>query len=192
MDTNRIIKSALIIAFLISSTAIFAQQKKKLVSSASKISVEGTSTIHDWEIDVEEFSGNAEFATEGDNLKIISSDLKCKVNSMKSGKSSMDDVTYEAMKEVDYPEIVFKYHKTEKITKTTNGYKAVVLGYLTIADEKKLLRLNIDLTTSGDKIIAEGSAGFKMSTFGIDPPTAVFGTIKSGDFVTVKYKLIYK
>jgi len=34
-----------------------------------------------------------------------------------------------------------------------------------------------------------GSYKFKMSSFGIDPPRAMLGTIRTGDEVTIKFKI---
>lgn len=189
---KNIFKYFFLLLIIGSSSFVFAQEKKQISKSESEIMVEGTSTLHDWEIDVEEFSGSAEFEINDDDLKVIKSNLSVIVKSMKSGKSSMDDIVYEAMEEEDYPTIKFDYVKTEKITKTSSGYQLVILGHLSINKEKKLIRTTIDINKDGSKITVEGSVKFKMSTFGIDPPTAMFGTVKSGDLVTIKFKLIYK
>ena len=36
-----------------------------------------------------------------------------------------------------------------------------------------------------------GSVTFNMTNFNIDPPTAVMGTIKTGDEITIKFQVIY-
>jgi hypothetical protein len=36
----------------------------------------------------------------------------------------------------------------------------------------------------------EGTYGINMKDYGVDPPSAVFGTIKSGEEVTIKFNIL--
>ncbi|MEQ8470353.1 MAG: YceI family protein [Marinoscillum sp.] len=44
--------------------------------------------------------------------------------------------------------------------------------------------------SGSQKISFTGSVSIKMTDFNISPPTAMFGTMKTGDEVTIEYKII--
>ena len=44
---------------------------------------------------------------------------------------------------------------------------------------------------SGDKITFSGEKELKMTDFNVTPPTAMFGAIKSGDDITIKYDVVF-
>ncbi|MCB0855839.1 MAG: YceI family protein, partial [Bacteroidetes bacterium] len=61
-------------------------------------------------------------------------------------------------------------------------------GQLTIAGVTKTITLNADCKVSDNgQITCTGSKKIKMSDYGIDPPTAMFGTIKTGDDLTIVF-----
>lgn len=178
--------------FLGFSSVLLAQSQLKLDLSQSDIKVTGTSTIHDWEIDCETFAGSISGNLAKDKIEIKDANFEVLVKSMKSGKSSMDDVVYEAMDEEKHPKIKYQYVKTKDITGSNGNYTALVQGKLTIAGVTKLINLKLSIKVTDSGVLVEGKTQFNMSTFEIDPPKAMFGTIKSGDLVKINFKLIYK
>jgi len=170
----------LIAMFAIGLTAGAQEYRSNQVESSMKVS--GTSTLHDWEIDVEVFTakttligdvlGNAQFTAE--------------VKSMKSGTSTMDDNTYKALKEDKYPQISFQ---STSISGTEA--KLVVKGNLTIAGVTKPISMTTTLEKWAEKsLTVKGKYTFKMSQFGIDPPRAMLGTIRTGDEITIDFKIV--
>jgi len=49
----------------------------------------------------------------------------------------------------------------------------------------------VKITTAGDYHL-KGSASLKMTDFKMIPPTAFFGSMKTGDAVTVKFDVTFK
>ncbi|EPR65510.1 hypothetical protein ADICYQ_5431 [Cyclobacterium qasimii M12-11B] len=47
----------------------------------------------------------------------------------------------------------------------------------------------LKILTEGESISLSGSADVKLTDFKVDPPTAVFGTIKTGDEMTINIKM---
>jgi len=149
--------------------------------SESTMTIAGTSTLHDWESEVTVFKASC--ALSGDKLEKAS--LVATVESIKSGTSSMDDNTYEALKEDKFPEITFESTEIKM-----DGNKATARGTLTIAGQSKIITLPISAEKwTGNHLTVTGSYKFKMSSFGIDPPRAMLGTIRTGDEVTIKFKI---
>lgn len=173
----------LMIGALLLSTAVFSQSYK-VVKGESKVVVQGTSTVHDWESEMESFS--LSFYVSDKTMNNVS--FKGSVKSIKSGKKSMDSNTYEAMKADKFPNITF----TGSGFKISDG-KISGTGKLTIAGVTKSvpISLNLESWNAGTYNIT-GQVKFKMSTYGIDPPTAVFGTIKTGDDLTIVFNFVVK
>ena len=176
-------RTYLMIAALMFSTAIFSQSYK-VVKGESKVVVQGTSTVHDWESNMEHFS--LSFIVADKTMNNVS--FKGSVKSIKSGKKSMDSNTYEAMKAYQHSHITF----TGSGFKISDG-KITGTGKLTIAGVTKSIPIDLNLESwSAGSYNITGKVTFKMSTFGIDPPTAVFGTIKTGDDVTIAFNFVVK
>jgi polyisoprenoid-binding protein YceI len=72
-----------------------------------------------------------------------------------------------------------------------NSTKMSTKGALTIGGVTKIVTMNVQADASSG-VSFSGDITFKMSVFEIDPPTAVFGTIKTGDEITIKFNAQYK
>jgi polyisoprenoid-binding protein YceI len=167
-------------------------QQLTVNESNTKLSIDGTSSVHDWTIEAEQFTGKADVNIENNALQGINSlSFDIPVKGLKSGKSSMDDNTYEALKEEDHPVIKYEFRSMDNVKVDGNTTTMSTKGALTIGGVTKIVNMNVKADTSTG-IAFSGDITFKMSVFEIDPPTAVFGTIKTGDQVTIKFNAQYK
>lgn len=184
-------KIIIFITLIMFSQALVAQNLK-INNETSKLEVHGTSTLHDWIINAEQLKGNAVITKENNTLADIKSlDFAVEVNSMKSGKGAMDDNTYKALKSKSHPNITYKFEKINNKSTTAEGLLLDTTGRLTIAGVTKTVNMKVTVATKSDMQV-KGEITFNMSDYGIDPPTAVFGTIKTGDQVTIKFDVNYK
>jgi len=181
----------LLIAILFSSPLL--AQSYKVSNKDSKLEVLGTSSIHDWEIKAEQQKGSLALEIENGTLKSVENlDFTVVAESLKSGKGSMDKNTYKALNTDTYKNITYKLDKVSSINKSSeNNYKVNTKGYLTIAGAKKLVDMTFDLKIDNTSICLSGSKDLKMSDFNIDAPTAMFGTISTGDQITIKYNTVF-
>ncbi|MEK6478258.1 YceI family protein [Catalinimonas sp. 4WD22] len=176
---------ALTLIFVSVSCATFAQSTYQIAND-SKMVIQGTSSLHDWESDVTKLEGKAQLQVQDQQPQFQNFSLTIPVESIKSGKSAMDKNTYEALHEDDYPNIQF----TLKEIQNAGQGKITASGNLSIAGVTKPVTLSADYDLNNPaQISLEGSHSFKMTEFGIEPPTAVFGTIKTGDEITIAYTL---
>ena len=174
------------------SSPLFAQTYN-VSAKNSKMEVLGTSNIHDWEITAEQQKGNIVLEMDNGTLKAIN-DLNFTViaESLKSGKGAMDKNTYKALNTDKYKEICYKLEKVNSIQNSSdNNYKVDTKGYLTISGTKKPVNITFDLKLKDNSIILSGNTLIKMSNFNIDAPTAMFGTITTGDQLTIKYNTVF-
>ncbi len=190
---KRKLVTLLVATFLFTLNFIQAQEKK-ISASESTLTVFGTSNIHDWEVVAKTMGGSGEFVIENGALTEVKSLSYLVVSeSLKSGKSGMDKNTYKALKTDDYKNITFKLTSVSKITKNTNGsFTISAQGKLTMCGVAKTVNQQFTAKIVGEKVILSGKQTLDMTTYGIEPPTALMGTIKTGKDVTVDFAVTYK
>ena len=178
---------------LVLSAQTSLAQSYNINNSASKLLIEGTSNIHAWELVAESLQGNlnAELKN-GQLVKINHLNFGVVSESLKSGKGGMDKNTFKALKTDKNQRITYQLQKVNNIEcVSANECRVVTSGYLTIAGTKKLIDLTFDAQVTGNKIALAGNKKIKMTEFNVDPPTAMFGTITTGDEVNVKFQTVY-
>lgn len=180
----------IILVFLSSLLLVLSQNRIDL--NKSKLSIDGTSTLHDWTSIVERFQANTDLEINESNYSLTRFDLTADVESIKSGNESMDENTYEAMESEDFPKITYQLIRIDKSEMLDGMYKLSTTGNLTIHGVKKEIKMNVSIHKEDDAINLMGAKKFKMSSFGVDPPTMFLGTIKTGDEVTIKFNLTIK
>jgi polyisoprenoid-binding protein YceI len=165
-------------------------QEWELENGSSSCVVFGTSTLHDWEVEAEELKGSADFAIEDGVLSINSLDFRVVVEKLASGHSGMDGNTYKALKSETNPEIVYQFVRIISTEETTNGTLIKTGGKLTIAGKTRSIYLDV-IARMGTKVSFSGETTFNMTDYDIEPPTAVMGTIKTGNEVTIRFNVQY-
>ena len=184
-------KRALLILLILSGFGVQAQTVLKLSGNHDLI-VSGTSTLHDWEIVAEDVAGSGSFEiTDGVLTNISNLNVKVKVTEIKSGKSGMDNNTFKALKSDEHPYITFSLSGAP-VTKSGSNYTVNATGKLSIAGTSKSVTIQTNCVLSGNSITCEGSYKMKMTDFNVEPPTAMFGTIKTGDDITIDFKVKFE
>ena len=171
---------------------VFAQDLK-VVLNESKLEVDGTSNVHDWMIEAKAMSGTTSVILEAGDLKAIKTlDFSVEVEQLKSGKSAMDKNTFKALKSTSHKKISFKLVKVVKTTKVSDSnYTVETQGDLTIAGVTKRINQSFAVKIAGKKVTFSGKQKIDMTVYGVDPPKALMGTIKTGKDVTVDFKVTY-
>ena len=115
--------------------------------------------------------------------------LTLPVTSLKSGKGGLDKNLYKALNAERNPTITFVM-MTYDATPKGDAFDAVITGLLTVNGVAKEVKAEATMTPDGKGgLKAVGSAAMKMTDFGVKPVTALLGTIRTGDAITVKFDL---
>ena len=199
---------------LLLPVATWAQSANYTLDESSTIVIKGTSTIHDWEADVEKMDANVMLATsqpEGEepNNLVESFSITIPVESLESGKGNMNRKMYDALKKDDHPEIMFFLKSAPLVDKAAGGQSftaTLVDSSLTTTKEERGLKATGNLNIAGslkeitfpvkatkinnNSFRFEGSYSLNMKEYDVDPPSAVFGTIKSGEEVTIEFNIL--
>lgn len=183
------------LSFLMITVASFSikdsSNNTKFYSSNMSLSIKGTSSLHDWEMKSSKGKCEVEFVI-GANDKITAiNSLKFDLDptSIKSEYTMMDNNTYKALKTKSYKSISFVLASGTVTQTDAVSYVVKVLGNLTIAGKTQKIDLAATAKyNSADKsFTVNGSKKLKMTDYGVDPPTAMLGTIKTGNDITISF-----
>jgi polyisoprenoid-binding protein YceI len=159
------------------------------------IKLNGTSNLHDWQMKAVSGTSAASFVvTNGKVTSLSKLDFSLPVKSLKSGKSGMDKNTYKALNSDVNPNISFVLTSGTVVSTGGNNYKLNCQGKMSIAGKTN----QTELVASGiynpaDKsFTVTGIKKMKMTDYNVKPPTALFGTITTGDAISISYNLKFK
>jgi hypothetical protein len=205
-----IVRIAALLLLTMVSLPAAGQTTTLAARSGSKMRIEGTSNIHDWQVESPFIGGMLEV---GANFPLdpgqavtpgkveAKGDVFIQVRSLKSvekdGKAysdKMDEVMWEHMRETENKRIV--YHLTELTLKEAAKAKDApyvfeAKGDLAVAGVTNQLTMTVNVLPLGDKKLKiTGSTNLKMTAYKIEPPAPkiALGMIKTGDDV----KLIFE
>lgn len=157
--------------------------------------VSGTSTLHDWTMKSTKAECNAifDFSPAGQISGLNSLSFSTPVNALKSEHTAMDNNAYKALKSDKDP--VISYTLTSvSVSPAAGGASTVTCtGRLTIAGATRDTRIVAVCKPGADNTLTvTGAQNISMKDFSIDPPTFMFGTIKTGNDITLAFNLTLK
>ncbi len=173
---------------LIGLQVIQAQVSYKFIKEGSLIRVTGTSTIHDWAMEAKDPDGVVQFKIDKNTLAGIK-DLHVTIRSDRilSDNRIMNNKTHEALAAKKHPEIIFHLNEVKGFKIEDRKISGQVTGTLRIAGKSREISLPFTGIYKGEEIKIMGNKILNMSDFGIEPPTAMLGTLKTGDKVAVNF-----
>jgi len=191
MKTMRDIFKFLIILFLLNSGInVTAQSLYTANVQKSDLKVNGTSTLHDWHMDTKNFDCVVKALNDRKKLIIQKISFSCNSTSLKSENSIMDKKAWEALKSKKYSNIHFESNEQNEFIIHENKIEGKIVGDLVLTGITR--KVTVPFTGEMDEIgnvELNGVVKIKMSDFGIEPPTALMGSIKTGDEISILYDL---
>lgn len=162
---------------------VIAQSGPYAVKPSSRLWIEGDSNLHAWSCEAKKVDAEIEVdpstpqMAHGLAVHIPTADIDC-------GNGGMNGRLRDALKT---PSIDFKLISAERLP--GEGVKLKARGELTIAGVTKIASIYVDGAVQADgSIRATGALPMKMSTFGVEPPSALF--LHTKDEITVKFDFI--
>ena len=190
---------SIIIAFVLTTALAFTQSgptMKLSIGQESKLSLEGNSTMHEYSAKASQLLGSAVvdsfLFTEKNNARsFLQADITIPVKKLSSGNEKLDDKMYDALEADDNPNIT--YHLTSDsitfINKDTCTIK--LTGTLTVAGKQKSIEMTATLLKhQNNSVNIRGSKELLMTDFGVEPPSMMFGLLKTEDKVIIRFDLL--
>lgn len=170
-------------------------------STGSKMTIAGTSTIHDWTMESVNVGGYMEVDAKFPE-SALSDPAAAKpvvnvfipVRTLKSGKSTMDKVMQEHMNEPAHKKIEYKLIELKPTSPagTTGALKFDAVGALTVAGVTKTNSMPVTIEkVDGGKLKVSGTLAMKITDHGVKPPApSILGMspIKTGDDITLTFE----
>lgn len=189
---NKLKKAAFFLITLALAPFLANGQAYELSPSGNKVVITGTSSLHDWEMDVTQFRSGFTLIREGSSVKNIeNTTFSCKSRDIKSDNSIMNKKTYDALKADEFPEIKFTGTTVTNMVSDGNNLKGTLTGKLSLAGQTRDISVPFTGTVNDKGLSIKSSAEVTFSGFGMEPPTAMLGTLKTGDKVKVEFNLQY-
>ena len=159
-----------------------APQTWQVQPSASRISVSGTSSLHDWTMQASPSQGV--LILEDDQLKSLK--LVIPVRSLQSEHEMMNEKTYEALQAKTYPDITFQADEWQRQSESL----AIKAGQLSLHGvTRKISIAKLQYESTKQQLSLRGSYVLNMKEFSVEPPSVLFMTV--GETVTVNVHLVF-
>jgi len=193
--TTRYMTSLALTALLTIAGSASAQSIRLAVNADSKLWIEGGSNLHGWSCKASSIDATIDVdeaflkATSPTLLKKV--EVKVPVRNLKCGHGGMDNNLYKALKADDAPDISYILGSFDVVPAAGDAFTVKSVGTLKIAGTEKTVNMDVTATKLADgSIRADGELPLLMTDFGVKPPTAMLGTLRTDNKVTVKFTLL--
>lgn len=174
----------LFLAIILASSSAVRAQDLVTFTDSSRVWVDGTSNRSDWTVHAERF----EAMLFSDGTQPDSVALTVDVMAMESRKSTiMDRLMQRTLRASMNPSITFR---STDVTAADSAGAWLVTGDLTIAGATRSVSVPVSREDTPDGATWTGAAAIRMTDFDMQPPTAMFGALHTGDEVTVRFRLV--
>ena len=162
----------------------------------SRLWIEGSSNLRDWSceataldasIDIDRVAGGA-----GSIAGLRRVRVSVPVSALTCGRGQMDRIMYKALRADDEPSCRYIVGSFDVVATDSDGEFSVrTLGSLRVAGRQNEVQLDVDVAELPDGTLrAQGSLPILMTDYGIAPPTALLGVIRTGNRIVVKFDLL--
>jgi hypothetical protein len=163
--------------------------------TAARVSLAGTSNIHPFTASTTDvrMTRLVIAPADGDRLQaavkpgaVEAFDIVIKAATLTSPKDGLDKNMHKALKVTEFPEITFKLTRLDAAT-AVNTMKAT--GTLKIAGVEKPVTFDVKTAVNAAALTVTGDVPMLMTDYGIKPPTAMLGMLKTDPKITVTFEL---
>jgi len=173
------------------------QARGPVVVSSARVTIAGSSNVIDWSATTTAArTANVKVTSDlpgGDFFwvgvlqpgAVSSFDLVVPVTALVSDRDNFTADLHKALKADQFPDIVFRLVRLEQ---RPGG--AIAHGTLQVAGVVREVALPVVTSTRNGALWVSGSIDLMMTDFGIEPPTAMLGTLKTNPKVTVRFETV--
>ena len=108
--------------------------------------------------------------------------------SLTSSRGDLDKHMHKALKVEEFPEITFRLVRFETTPDAAAASRAI--GMLKSAGVEREVALTITTRRAGASLIVQGSLDLLMTDYGVIPPKAMLGMLKTDPHVTITFETV--
>lgn len=197
---GRMVAAPVLIALIATTTAtpatVHAQGLNELrLLDESSVRIDGTSNQSDWTVDATVMSGRLWVRISEDGLDPDSVVFKVSSPELKSGRSPiMDRLMYDALNTTEHPEIAYALGPAgvEPAPAVEDTLYWNTVGLLTLVGVTDTVSTIVAGYRDADgRLVFSGTYPMSMRDYGITPPTALFGALRTREDVTIRFRLVF-
>jgi len=178
---------------------VVARAQAPLAIDSARITVSGTSNIHAYaattttvRVTRSQVAGavaGPDFWTEVLKPGAIEAfEVAIPAGTLSSPKEGLDKNMHKALKVQEYADITFRLVRLDTSNKTDGRARAI--GMLRIAGVEKEVAIEITTKRTGSTLSVHGVVDMLMTDYGIKPPTAMLGMLKTDPKITVTFETV--
>ncbi len=197
---KRLLSILTILGLMLSVQAVDAQNSdiEFTLDSGHEMLIDGTSNVRDWDADVN--TVNATFVLSMFDLSDLTSltadhfktmELSIPVEDIESDSGRLTRNLQDYLEVDDHPLITFKMNGIESVSVDGDSAKITANGVINAAGVDHETTMNVTATVNNGKVTFSGTQELLMTDFGIDPPTAMLGSIRARDEISIIYSLTF-
>jgi polyisoprenoid-binding protein YceI len=168
------------------------------VRSDSKLWLEGSSNVRDWRCEATTLDASVDF----DDYRVPVSDrvalshlrhvqVRVPTHALTCGRGQMDRIMYKALHADDEPDCRQIVGRFDIVKRNGAEHELVMQGTLRVAGRERPVQLPIDVERTRDGTLhARGALPILMTDYGITPPSAFFGVLRTENRIVVKFDLL--
>jgi len=188
---------SLMLSFAQLSTAQNGEMQLTL-DQGHEMMIDGTSNIRDWDAQVNTI--NTTFVMNEFDISDLSSltadhfetlELSIPVEDIESESGKLTKNMHKYLKGDDHPVITFNLSSIDSMSVDGNTATINATGIINAAGVDHETSMTVQATFENGKVTFSGTQPLLMTDFGIDPPTALFGTIRARDEIDIIYSLTF-
>lgn len=195
MYLKSILTSALTLLFLVGSLA--AQDIELRLNDTFEMNIDGDANVRSWDAEITKIEGKMVLADieeisieelRPEHIKELT--ITIPVEEIDSDSRRLTRNLHDYLKADDYPEITFMLNRVESI-EIENGTAVITAeGVINAAGKDHTTTMTTTASLNGDGTINfSGEQELLMTSFDIDPPTAVMGTVRARDEIVISYNV---
>jgi polyisoprenoid-binding protein YceI len=185
----------LLIAALVLPRPAVAQNAPRLkLLPESRVWVDGTSSRDSWTATAAKVDGFVALTPARNGLRIQRGRFIVPARTMSGDRGGiMDRLMLNALKSREHPNIVYELASAAATPNGTNNYALRTRGRVTIGGVTREITGTAEAERLPDGTLRfTGKYPLLMSDFGMTPPTAMFGQLRTGDEVVVNFELLVR
>jgi polyisoprenoid-binding protein YceI len=166
-------------------------------SKLNDMKLSGTSSLHDWDMNTNLFTGEAQFNFKQDDDQTLvglnSLSFSLPVTNLKSGDKELDKNAYGTLKTDKYKDITYSLLSAK--VSPVKDYKFLIktIGNLTISGITKEVAMDVHAVINDNgTVTVKGLYKFNMTDYNVEPPSFLWGAMNAGDAVTVDFLIVYE
>jgi polyisoprenoid-binding protein YceI len=113
-------------------------------------------------------------------------EIAVRADSLHSPKDGLDKNMHKALKADEHPDITFRLLRLD----ATAAGAAKAIGVLRVAGVAREVTLDLTLARRDAALVVTGQTQFLMTDFGITPPKAMLGMLKTDPKVTINFETV--